>query len=425
MATTVFLITNSRKLDSFADKLLVLQDSCIHLRDPSSFEDTEDSSAPSISIDTDNLKSELIETPKPKGVNHRIKDAADDITRATGDIAVYGYYVGSIGRLNALLMSGCTAAYSFCLTFSQYILKWATESPPEKLKIYMALYAAISFIAWVATNGTMWFGQDINLVDKQLPPALANLNNQIFKLLMQLVLLLSVQPIMVVTVPSCFMSVYFIQKIYLRTSRQLRFLDLESRSQLYTSFLDTTSGVTTIRAFGWKEKFKDENIRAIDISQKPFYLLLCLQCWLKVVLDCLMAIIAIDLIALTVMYRNTVTGVDLGLSLNLIILANTTLLRLVQSWTSLETSLGAIARLKNIQESVPSQERDPYAVDPGPRWPSLGDVRLEEVSASYSQSLKLALRNVSLSINPGQKLIVVGRTGSSSTPDKDQSGSTM
>ncbi|EEA22450.1 ATP-binding cassette transporter, putative [Talaromyces marneffei ATCC 18224] len=453
MATTVFLITNSRKLDSFADKLLVLQDSCIHLRDPSSFEDTEDSSAPSISIDTDNLKSELIETPKPKGVNHRIKDAADDITRATGDIAVYGYYVGSIGRLNALLMSGCTAAYSFCLTFSQYILKWATESPPEKLKIYMALYAAISFIAWVATNGTMWstqikiavrsgtvlhaqllervlraplsyftqtdvgailnrFGQDINLVDKQLPPALANLNNQIFKLLMQLVLLLRVQPIMVVTVPSCFMSVYFIQKIYLRTSRQLRFLDLESRSQLYTSFLDTTSGVTTIRAFGWKEKFKDENIRAIDISQKPFYLLLCLQCWLKVVLDCLMAIIAIDLIALTVMYRNTVTGVDLGLSLNLIILANTTLLRLVQSWTSLETSLGAIARLKNIQESVPSQERDPYAVDPGPRWPSLGDVRLEEVSASYSQSLKLALRNVSLSINPGQKLIVVGRTGS-------------
>ncbi|EEA19776.1 lipid A export ATP-binding/permease protein msbA, putative [Talaromyces marneffei ATCC 18224] len=90
MATTVFLITNSRKLDSFADKFLVLQDSCIHLRDPSSFEDTEDSSAPSISIDTDNLKSELIETPKPKGVNHRIKDAADDITRATGDIAVYG-----------------------------------------------------------------------------------------------------------------------------------------------------------------------------------------------------------------------------------------------------------------------------------------------------------------------------------------------
>uniref|UniRef100_A0A093VAZ6 Putative ABC transporter C family member 15 n=1 Tax=Talaromyces marneffei PM1 TaxID=1077442 RepID=A0A093VAZ6_TALMA len=87
---TVFLITNSRKLDSFADKFLVLQDSCIHLRDPSSFEDTEDSSAPSISIDTDNLKSELIETPKPKGVNHRIKDAADDITRATGDIAVYG-----------------------------------------------------------------------------------------------------------------------------------------------------------------------------------------------------------------------------------------------------------------------------------------------------------------------------------------------
>jgi ABC-type multidrug transport system fused ATPase/permease subunit len=152
-------------------------------------------------------------------------------------------------------------------------------------------------------------------------------------------------------------------------------------------------------------------VKALDLSQKPFYLLLCLQCWLKVILDCIITGFAVILIAFTVSYRNTTAGADLGLALNLIIVANTTLLRLVQSWTSLETSLGAISRLKSIQDCVSTEDSARHTLDPGLQWPYLGNLQAKDISVGYSKSTPLTLRNVSLTVKPGQKTIIVGRTG--------------
>ncbi|RAH54149.1 ATP-binding cassette transporter [Aspergillus piperis CBS 112811] len=444
MNTGVLLISNTPKLFPMANRLLVLQGSEARLQDPSTVHQGKipGSLVPSAASDQTTHPSELYDRKAP-GQNQRIDNAAEDSSRNAYDIALYGYYFNAVGYQNAFLMTVCTATYSFCLTFSQYVLRWATETTSGEPNGYMGLYAGISFIAWAATSGTMWFSQmkvairsgrvlhsqllervlgaplsyfaktqigitlnrfsqDIALVDKQLPSSLANLSTP---------LIVYVQPVMLATIPPCYILVYLIQKVYLRNSRQLRFLDLEARSRLNTNFLDTTSGVTTIRAFGWQDKFATANIQALDMSQKPYYLLLCLQCWLKIVLDCLMAIIAISLITLTVMYRNS-TGADVGMALNMMIGANTTLLRLVQNWTSLETSLGAVARLKDVQECVSNDDAAKGALEPGTRWPSTGDLRTENITVSYSQESEPALRNVSFRVNPGQKLIVMGRTGS-------------
>lgn len=109
---------------------------------------------------------------KTPGQNNRLNEAAMDLLRKTGDVAVYGmsslsthptradtcagYYVNAVGHRNALLMTACTATYSFCLTFSQFVLRWATESSLGERNEYMGLYAGISFIAWAATSGAMW-----------------------------------------------------------------------------------------------------------------------------------------------------------------------------------------------------------------------------------------------------------------------------
>jgi ABC-type multidrug transport system fused ATPase/permease subunit len=130
-----------------------------------------------------------------------------------------------------------------------------------------------------------------------------------------------------------------------------------------------------------------------------------------VILDCIIAGFAVILIAFTILYRSTTTGADLGLALNLIIVANTTLLRLVQSWTSLETSLGAIARLKSVQDCVPTEDSAGRTLDPGLQWPSFGALHVQDISVGYSDFSPLALRNVSFANKPGQKTIVVGRTG--------------
>jgi ATP-binding cassette, subfamily C (CFTR/MRP), member 1 len=73
---------------------------------------------------------------------------------------------------------------------------------------------------------------------------------------------------------------------------------------------------------------------------------MCLQRWLNIVLDLVVAGIAVGVISIAIAFRGTMTGGQIGVALNMILLANKTLLTLVTSFTNLEISLGAIARLK-------------------------------------------------------------------------------
>jgi ABC-type multidrug transport system fused ATPase/permease subunit len=93
-----------------------------------------------------------------------------------------------------------------------------------------------------------------------------------------------------------------LQKYYLRTSRQMRLLDLEAKSPLYSHFLESLSGLVTIRTFGWGENFQIQNHAFLDISQKPYYLLFCIQRWLALILDLLVMVLAVILMILVVKF---------------------------------------------------------------------------------------------------------------------------
>lgn len=121
---------------------------------------------------------------------------------------------------------------------------------------------------------------------------------------------------MVATVPILLLVLYYLQRIYLRTSRQLRLLDLESRSPLYSHFLETLEGLSTIRAYGWETQFQNINLKRLDDSQKPYYLMFCIQRWLGLVLDLVVAAMAVIVVSLAMTLKGTTTVGLLGVSLN-------------------------------------------------------------------------------------------------------------
>ena len=100
-------------------------------------------------------------------------------------------------------------------------------------------------------------------------------------------------------------------------------------------------------------------------------------------LDLLAAAIAISVIALAVIFRGRVSGAQVGIALNIMLVANTTLLKLVESWTTLEISLGAIARLKTLEKMTPIEGGTALNLDPPIIWPSSGHVEFRNVTASY------------------------------------------
>ncbi|KAJ6142459.1 hypothetical protein N7471_001912 [Penicillium samsonianum] len=388
--------------------------------------------------------------PRPAIKAPRPDDA--DLTRQTGDMAVYAYYFRSFGWLRTFGFVASTALFAFATAFQQIWLQWWTNVNGGSIEKYMGVYVVLAVAAMFFRCLTFWwaliwmspisslnlhrillrvavgaplsffaktdsgvilnqFSQDIGLIDRVLPLCLIRVVVQIFQILSQTALIAMGSTYMSVCIPICAVTVYWLQRFYLRTSRQLRFLDLESRSLLYSHFLETLEGLATLRAFGWQEKFQETNTKLLDTTQRPFYLMYCIQCWLNLVLDLLVAAVGVVVIALAVLLPHMTSAGTIGLALNNVLGFNQALAVLIDSWTQLETSLRAIARLKNLEQTVKPEYQEGEDIIYPETWPEHGAIELKDISASYGPSIP-ALEKISMSVLPGQKVGICGRTGS-------------
>jgi ABC-type multidrug transport system fused ATPase/permease subunit len=220
------------------------------------------------------------------------------------------------------------------------------------------------------------------------------------------------------SLPVALIILYALQKFYLATSRQLRILDLQAKAPLYRQLLETIDGLATIRAFRWQNVMEQESLDLLDLSQRPHYLLLSVQRWLTLVLDLLVTASAVLLVLFAVITQSTSPGY-LAVAMYTVIGFSESLSNLLMSWTALETSLGAISRLKIFVKTTP-QESEPLLKDqvhPPPSWPSVGEISLQGVQVRYNlteqdSSTPPVLDIASLKISSGQKVAICGRTGS-------------
>jgi ATP-binding cassette subfamily C (CFTR/MRP) protein 1 len=217
----------------------------------------------------------------------------------------------------------------------------------------------------------------------------------------QMALIAVASPFAAISFPIVGISIYAIQKFYLRTSRQLRFLDLEAKSPLYTQFDEMLAGLASIRAFGWQTYLEDKAKALLDRSQRPFYLLFAIQRWLTLVLDLVVAAVATLLIVLVVALRGKLSAGYVGVALLNVILFSQSVKLLISFWTQLETHIGSVARIKNFTTDAVSEDLEDENRDPPPNWPSEGKIEFKNITAcyryvpwSYYRSIKVMLMSL-------------------------------
>jgi len=381
----------------------------------------------------------------------------EDLRRQQGDVTVYRYFFANVGLATTVTLLCIEVWCSFLTTFPTVWLKWwsdaNSERPNERTGFFLGIYAGlqattvVSFfvltfygvVVIAARSGinlhkkllstvmlaplsvfattdigsfTTRFSQDIGLLDRNLPIALFVTISNFLNVIGTAALIAAATGFVALSFPLIVAVFYFLQRAYLRTSRQLRFLDLEEKAPVYTQFLETLGGLATIRAFAWESRALELNHRLVDRAQRPFYLLLMIQQWLTIVLDLVTTGLAILVVGIAVRLRESVSVGLTGVSLvQLITLAETVKL-LIQFWTSLETSIGAVARIKNFSEETPDENLPGERHEPPPEWPGRGEIRIDGISVSYGENLAhKALQDISLSISPGEKIGICGRTG--------------
>ena len=187
----------------------------------------------------------------------------------------------------------------------------------------------------------------------------------------------------VAAIPFIFGLLYIVKSYYLRTSRQIRYLDLEAKTPLYTLFTETASGLEHIRCFGWQSRYKERNIEYLENSQKPFYHMSSIQRWLVLVMDILAMVLAVVVTTLVLKLRQVTTPAGFGLTFLNIITIGAGMTALVRRWTQMETSLGAIARLRSFLQTTPTERRHGDYQEVAADWPQQGHIVMSHVSASY------------------------------------------
>ncbi|KAJ6788087.1 hypothetical protein PWT90_02534 [Aphanocladium album] len=216
--------------------------------------------------------------------------------------------------------------------------------------------------------------------------------------------------------PALGYALFHIQDYYRCLCGQLRDQDLQMKATLPAHFEETAAGLTHIQALQLEEKNIQHGFALIKKSQSPFAAVLAIEQWLRLVLGLLVASLGTTLTAIAIFARGNSSQSAIGLSFMGLIYLGTALEMTIDAYTRLEACFEVLKRIFSFTEQTPQEAFACQNLLPD-NWPSAGRIELTNVSAYYSRTnhARPALRSISLSIEPGQRIGVEGRSGSGKT----------
>uniref|UniRef100_A0A182IP70 ABC-type glutathione-S-conjugate transporter n=1 Tax=Anopheles atroparvus TaxID=41427 RepID=A0A182IP70_ANOAO len=255
------------------------------------------------------------------------------------------------------------------------------------------------------------FSQDLDVLDYKLYATVSVLTYCLFEVVATLVVICISTPIFAAVIVPIGILYYGVQRFYVATSRQLKRLESVSRSPIYSHFGETIQGVQTIRAYNVQERFITESDERVDSNQLCYCPSIIANRWLAVRLEMVGNMIILFAALFAVLGRESMNPGLVGLSVSYALQITQTLNWLVRMTSDVETNIVAVERIKEYGET---KQEAPWELPNStlPRdWPEQGQVEFRDFQVRYREGLDLVLRGISFTVNGGEKVGIVGRTG--------------
>ncbi|XP_069930768.1 ATP-binding cassette sub-family C member 10 isoform X2 [Oryctolagus cuniculus] len=305
---------------------------------------------------------------------------------------------------------------SFCTLLRAVLFAAGTLQAAAALHhrlLHRVLMAPVTFFDCTPTGRVLnRFSSDVACVDDSLPFILNILLANAAGLLGLLAVLGSGLPWLLLLLPPLSVVYYRVQRHYRASSRELRRLGSLTLSPLYTHLADTLAGLPVLRAAGATDRFEEENQRLLELNQRCQFAASATMQWLDIRLQLMGAAVvsAIAGIALVQHQQGLANPGLVGLSLSYALSLTGLLSGLVSSFTQTEAMLVSVERLEEYCCDLP-QEPQGQPLQ-GFSWLAQGSVEFQDVVLVYRPGLPHALDGVTFCVQPGEKLGIVGRTGS-------------
>uniref|UniRef100_A0A8C1FTL6 Multidrug resistance-associated protein 1 n=1 Tax=Cyprinus carpio carpio TaxID=630221 RepID=A0A8C1FTL6_CYPCA len=257
--------------------------------------------------------------------------------------------------------------------------------------LYNVLRSPMSFFERTPSGNLVnRFAKETDTIDSVIPSIIKMFMGSMFNVLGSCAVILIATPLVAIIIPPLGLFYFFVQRFYVASSRQLKRLESVSRSPVYTHFNETLLGTSVIRAFGEQQRFITESDGRVDHNQKAYFPSIVANREVRVCGK------LCPLMSLLVPYFPQVTA-----SLNW----------LVRMSSELETNIVAVEKVKEYGDTEKEAEwRLEHSTLPA-GWPTAGHIEIHNFGLRYREDLELAISDISVNIEGGEKVGIVGRTG--------------
>uniref|UniRef100_A0A6B2KXT9 Uncharacterized protein n=1 Tax=Arcella intermedia TaxID=1963864 RepID=A0A6B2KXT9_9EUKA len=317
-----------------------------------------------------------------------------------------GWYIGTL--------AGIIFSFSFILLlrgviFSHFTLASSTQMHNDVFARVMR--APMSFFDSTPLGRILnRLSQDQDKADVSLPERLVDFLHYSCWCLASVVVIIVNIPWFAAAVVPALVFFQYLTNYFVMSSRELKRLEAISVSPLIAHISATITGLPTIRAYGVAERFKDEMERKIKTNMSNMSLLLVSNRWVAIRFDSIGALGVFMAIAICLVISKDIGSGLAGLVVSFALTLITNLQWAVRTYAETENDMTSYQRLLTYKTTLPQEA--PKKGQPLHNWPSGGSIQFHNVKARYKDSLPAVLKSISFSISKGEKIGIVGRTGS-------------
>ncbi|KAI3402308.2 hypothetical protein KGF56_004878 [Candida oxycetoniae] len=264
------------------------------------------------------------------------------------------------------------------------------------------------------------FTNDINKIDDGIPFVFQGFVSQITKTVFTLIVVSIAIPAYAIVI-SILSAIYIYYEIYyVSISRELKRLVSVSRSPIYAHLGESLNGIDTIRAYNQKDRFGFIMNKVVDFNLKSQYMLTSINRWLNFRLQVVGGLGVLSASLMSVMSLRTLHPLSasmVGFVMTYALQVTGSLKVAVRMSAEVETSIVAAERcLEYTQLEVEEEEGAGAAANkscliPPINWPSKGRIEFVNYSTRYRKNLDCVLKRINMTVQKGEKVGVVGRTG--------------
>ncbi|KAJ7865666.1 hypothetical protein B0H13DRAFT_2253973 [Mycena leptocephala] len=257
-------------------------------------------------------------------------------------------------------------------------------------------------------------GKDISTVDTALSQSIATFTYTLAQLSIAVVTVGVVFPYFLIPASLLSFAYYKLSVGYLHSSRDLRRMEANTRSPIFTGFSELLEGIVTVRAFGVEKRFLSEMYTKVDLTTRLGYNFWLTNRWLLLNFDYLgaSAVFITSLLGISSFVPAGLAGICITSAMSF---SRTSFLA-CRFYTSLQVDLNAVERVVNYLE-IP---QEPPAIIESQRppayWPSSASrndlLVVEDLEVKYAPDLPSVLHSISFSLKARERVGLLGRTGS-------------